>query len=565
MSAAAFALAGASCSSDPPVGEPSADVERGPGGEAELLLVDALIWTGDPERPSAQALAVADGRLIALGSDEEVRALQGPDTFVIDADGARVIPGLIDAHLHLFNAARGYLNLELRPAASREALLELVAAHAAQLPADAWVIGRGWSAESWPDTRAPTAAEIDAATGGRPAWLVRMDGHSGLASSAALALAGIDRFGPADPAGGRIERNAEGEPLGFVADAAMGLVTAQVPAHSVEAILGGMRQALDQLSAWGITRVGAIEPANVLYDLLPELDRAGALPVFVHGTIWEGLPLPRWRTELARAAAKRSSSPRVAIQGFKAYADGSLGSRTAWLHAPYDDDAGNRGLAMPRVLDGTLRDLIALAAAQGLQPAIHAIGDRANTEVLDLYADLDTRTRRSIRPRIEHAQHLRPQDIARFTELGVVASMQPLHKADDGRYAEDRLGSKRLLSSYAYRSLIDGGANLAFGSDWPVVSANPLLGLRAAVVPETLEGLPFGVSQAITVEEALTAYTSGSAFALHAEQQAGALAVGMSADFCLLSDDLLAVDPRALDELRVLLTVCAGEVVHDVR
>lgn len=532
---------------------------------ADLVVVNARIWTGDEAQPEATHLAVRDGRFIAVGDARAVTGLQAHRT--IDAQGRRVIPGLIDTHVHLANAADAMGRLELRGAASRDELLERVRRHAEGMGADEWVLGRGWSAESWPDQRPPNADEIEDAAGGRRTVLVRMDGHSLLASRSALEEAGIDSAGPEDMPGGRIGRHEDGDPDGVLYGRAMGLVSDLVPPDDEHSIRTLLLRAVREANRHGVTQVSAIDTRQTVERYLAPLDIEGKLTLRCRVTVTSGATsLDEWRPLLEWAAHNRRLSEHIAVIGFKGQMDGSLGSRTAWMTQPYRDNPGdqeNAGMPQAMTISGEMRELIFAGAALGLQPAIHAIGDRANNTLLNWYGELPETRRRVLRPRIEHAQHLLASDVERFGALGVIPSMQPLHKADDGRYAEQRLGRERLRSSYAFRSLLDSGASLAFGSDWPVVDINPFRGIDAAVNARTLEGRRFLPEQAITVEEALQSYTSLAARCLHSEDSTGVIRVGFGADFVVLDRDILTIDRSDIINTRPMMTVVAGTIAHE--
>ena len=532
---------------------------------ADLVIRNAAIWTGDPDNPEASDLAVAGGRIVFAGEDAAL--FIGDDTRVIDLEGLRVLPGLIDAHVHIAGAAASFDSLDLRVAESRDDLLNIVRDGAEDLPRDAWVVGRGWSAESWPDRRPPTAEEIDEAAGGRPAVLIRMDGHSLIAGKTALEMAGVTRDGPDDPPGGEIGRRADGSPDGALYEQAMGLVTRLIPERDDARTMELIERAAAHANSLGVTQVGAIDGRHTLERLVAPLDVAGDLTLRVNASVSEGHDsLDAWRPTLEWAAANPRLSPRVRVLGFKGYMDGSLGSRTAWMFEPYLDNPEDRGddnAGFPLALaeTGELRDIILLGAEMGLQPIVHAIGAKANSVLLDWYAEIPGSIRDEVRPRVEHAQHLTARDAPRFGALGVVPSMQPYHKADDGRYAIDRLGLERNRTSYAFRGLLDTGAALAFGSDWPVVSVDPMLGVHAAVTARTLDGETFVPEQSVTVAEAITAYTRGAAFALHSEADTGMLREGMAADFIVLDRDIFTIDPMDIPQVRVLHTFLDGEEV----
>ena len=536
---------------------------------ADMIVFNARIWTADPERPAAEWLAARGGTILALGDGDAWRAHASDGTQFIDAKGRRVLPGLIDCHVHLANAANDMRALDLRQASSREDLLDMLRRHAATLAEGAWLVGTRWSSESWPDQRPPNADEIDEATDGRPAVLIRMDGHSLIASRSALEAAGINKDGPSDPPGGTIGRDEAGKPTGAIYEQAMGLVNRHVVQPEVD-MSELLTRAVAEVNRNGITSVGAIEGQEAALYLIA-LDGTGKLSLRAYISLsGGGDSVAEWKPLLEFGKANREPSPHVRIIGFKGYMDGSLGSRTAWMMQPYEDNemavdkaADNAGYPLAMAASGELEGLIHEGAEMGLQPIVHAIGDRANKTLLDWYAGLSEEQRTKLRPRVEHTQHLLPEDVARFGHLGVIASMQPYHKADDGRYAEQRLGPERIRSSYAFRGLLDSGAILAFGSDWPVVSVNPFLGIHAAVSAQTLDGRTFVPEQSITVEEALVAYTRDAAKALNAER-VGSLKAGHFADFILLDRDVLELEPADLPQTQVLLTVMDGRVVHSV-
>jgi predicted amidohydrolase YtcJ len=538
---------------------------------ADLVVRNAHIWTAGAERPHATALAVRGGTFIAVGDERDIAALMDDSTRIVDANGRRVLPGLIDAHVHLSGAASDFRYPSLREAASREGMLRILREHAATLGPDDWVVGVRWTAESWPDQRHPTAGEIDEAVEGRRAVLIRMDGHMILASRAALEQAGITAEGPDDPPGGRIGRLADGTPDGAVYEQAMSLVTRHLPDEDDERnVMERFRRAIRECNRVGLTQVGAIESGETIGRVLVQLDSHGDLSLRIAATVRPRSDrLEHWRRMFDWAAANPEPSPHVRVIGFKGFMDGTLGSRTAWMVEPYLDneppgaDPKNAGFPLALAASNALKDLIAEGMDLGLQPAVHAIGEMANHVLLKWYAEMPEAQRRTLRPRIEHAQHVLPHDISRFAELGVVASMQPLHKADDGRYAEQRIGPERLRTSYAYRNLIDSGAIVAFGSDWPVVSVNPWLGIHAAVSAKTLDGRTFLPEQSVTVEEALTAYTRGAAAALLSDDRTGMIREGFAADFIIVDRDVLAIDVDEIPKTQVVTTVVGGRIVYD--
>ena len=533
---------------------------------ADLVVVNGKIWTGESSQPQVEAFAVRDGRFVAVGAEADVKLLIGDKTEVLDAHGKRVLPGLIDTHVHLENASASLGRLDVRPAKSRQDLLRLVRQYAVGLPKDEWVLGRGWSAESWPDPTPPTPDELDAAAGGRPVILTRMDGHSLIASSKVLDRARITVAGPADPAGGKIGRDADGVPTGAFFDQAMGLVTRNAPGVSKERLRDLFKEAIHFANSQGLTQVGAIDTQSFIESQAAPLDKSGDLTLRVGVSITGGGDtVAGWKPIFAWIASHRQLTDHIQILGFKGYMDGSLGSHTAWMLKPYLDDADdpdNVGFPLAMASNGTLKQLIKMADDLKIQPAVHAIGDRANKTVLDWFQFMG-RNRELVRPRVEHAQHLAPEDIMRFVRMGVIPSMQPYHKADDGRYAEERLGPERIKTSYAFRSLYDSGAALAFGSDWPVVTCNPFVGIEAAVTAKTITGETFVPDQSITVDEALTCYTVNASWALHTRRDTGMIQPGQLADYIIIDRDILAINPEQIGETVVEQTYLGGKLVYE--
>lgn len=526
---------------------------------ADLVIENAKIWSPGRKEPASFA-AVMDGRFVHVGGREA--AWIGPETRRVDARGRTVIPGLIDSHIHMLGGGINLTQLQLRDAKDRAEFVARVAAWSQSLPAGRWVLGGRWSVESWADKSQPTKEWVDAATGDRPLYLPRMDGHSALVNSAALKRAGITHEGPPDPEGGVIDRDpATGEPTGILRESAMGLVAALVPSptwrEKGDALVAAFRHANEH----GITSVGDIPgdaDLRVYEQLEPERQ---TVRVFLYPIVSDvAASTPRLKAFQGRAGWTE-------VKGFKAYFDGSLGSRTAYMHEPFlgnpPDRADWRGLLREGIEDGRFKRNAAAARAAGLQTIAHAIGDEANHLLLDTlvatYPNLKT-----ARCRSEHAQHLLPEDVLRFGQLGVIASMQPYHKADDGRYAESYLGAERCRSSYAFKSLLAGGAVLAFGSDWPVVSLDPFLGVEAATTGLTLDGKRWQPQESLTVAEALEAYTRGAAYACFAEDEVGEIAPGRRADFVILNADPFAreVDWKAM---KPLATYVEGKAVFEAR
>jgi predicted amidohydrolase YtcJ len=527
---------------------------------ADLVLLSARIWTGDTARPSAEALAVRGGRIAAIGSNSEIEALRGPATRVVEGRGRRVLPGLIDAHTHMSMGGFNLLAVDLRHTRDEKDFTERLARFAKTRPAGGWITDGAWDHQQWPVPSLPTRSLLDPATGDRPTCIARQDGHMVVCNSLALKLAKITRDTP-DPPGGVIVRSGAGEPTGVLKDAAMDAISAVRPARTLAEVTEALRTAMKHAGKNGVTSVQDL-PGNARdLDAWEKLRERGELTVRVSYrpslTEW-----PKARDK--RAGMKNDEWLRVG--GVKGYADGSLGSGTALFFEPYDDDPGNRGVFAAEAIDlATLEERVAAADAAGLQVEIHAIGDRANAEILDLFERVSRRNgARDRRFRIEHAQHLRPADIPRFAALGVIASMQPYHAIDDGRWADKRIGRERSRTTYAFRSLLDAKAVLAFGSDWDVAPLSPLAGIFAAATRRTIDGKNPGgwvPDQKIAVEEALRAYTGSAAWAAFEEKEKGSLAPGKLADFVLLADDVLAVEPEAIEKIAVDTTVVGGKVV----
>ncbi|MBX3118456.1 MAG: amidohydrolase [Fimbriimonadaceae bacterium] len=515
--------------------------------EADLAVINAKVWT-DGSLQTADCIGSKNGRIIFVGKRSNLILAEGAKT--VDAKGAVVIPGLIDSHAHLMEGGiRLSEQLNLRGAKSKEDFIRLVREFNAKLPAGKWLLGYAWSAESWPGAPQPTKDWIDSFTGDRPVVLRRMDGHSLVANSAALKLAKIDKDGPADPPGGVIDRDpVTKEPTGMLRETAMGLI--KMPNTTLEDQYQGFLAAVKEANRYGVTAVSDISsPGNVgLYQRYYKTAEPSLRVGFYSRTDW------------GQAFATLKNTPRIPgwffPNGVKAYMDGSLGSRTAFMHNPFTKPLENqaqdwRGVPMPGAVDGTYAKRFVEAGELGHQVIVHAIGDQANHDVLDLFSKVPKLNGK--RFRIEHAQHLLPADIPRFGQLGVIASMQPYHKADDGRYCDDIIGHERSESSYAYRSLLKSGARLAFGSDWPVVTIDPWAGIDAAVRSVILTGKVWVPEQAITIDEALDAYTRGGAYAMYMENEVGRLAIGYHTDFVVLNKspfekgvDFRTVKPKAV-------------------
>ena len=529
------------------------------------LLSAARIHTMDPAQPQAGARAYDhDGTIVAVGTREDLLA-RYPAATQIDAGNATVIPGLIDAHGHVAGLGQSQMQADLVGAGSKEEVLRRLRAFAADLPDGAWLLGRGWDQNDWPERTFPTAADLDAAFPRRPVWLTRIDGHAGWANSAAIAAAeaggGRDLSGDWQPVCGRIVRGANGQPSGIFVDAAMAQVDSAMPGTDAEAAERALAVGMQLAVEHGLTGVHDAGVSLQQLRAYQALADRGEMPLRVYAMADGDGEALAW---LCSNGPYEHPDGRLQMRAVKLYVDGALGSRGAALIEDYSDDAGNDGLLL--MTPDQLVDTAARAKGCGVQVATHAIGDRGNRVVLDAYQQVlgdDAGT--DHRWRIEHAQILTGADIPRFAALGVIASMQPTHATSDMPWAEDRLGPQRIQWAYAWRKLRDTGARLALGSDFPVESVGPRLGLYAAATRTDAEGAPAGgwhPQEKLTAWEALRGFTTDAAYAGFAEDRIGSLAVGKRADFVLLAQDPLEIAPSQLDELDVLATYVDGEAVY---
>ncbi|MDQ3221486.1 MAG: amidohydrolase [Acidobacteriota bacterium] len=525
---------------------------------ADLIIINAKVHTMNTSQPSAGSIAVIGNKIIAVGSDAVTKVFIGSKTKVIDAKGKLVIPGFNDAHVHFLEGGFQLSAVDLRDAKTPQAFVERIKNFAAKLPKGRWILGGKWDHENWTPNNLPTAAMIDAVTPDNPVFIDRLDGHMALANSLALNLAKVDK-NTKDVDGGEIVRDAAGNPTGVLKDSAMGYVAKVIPDFSFEQKLEAATAATEYAASVGVTSVQDMS-AGTDIGVYQELMRQGKLKTRIYGCS----PLSdfaRWEKTGVRYAF---GDAMLRVGCLKGYSDGSLGSTTAWFFEPYRDAPNSTGLASDEI--PKMPEMIVSADKAGLQIMIHAIGDRANATVLDNFAKAEQRNgSRDRRFRIEHAQHLRQDDIKRFGGQKVVASMQPFHIIDDGRWAWKRLDEKRLKGTYAFRSLLDSGAVLAFGSDSPVAPLNPLLGVYAAVTRRTLDDKnPNGwiPEQKISVEETVRAFTHGSAYAEFQDNMKGTIEAGKLADFVILSDDIFTIDPVKIRDAKVLTTVMGGKVVY---
>jgi predicted amidohydrolase YtcJ len=524
-----------------------------------VLLHNARIHTVNPARPSAEAMAFAEGRILAVGSEAELSAAY-PEARRLDAGGATVVPGLIDAHGHLLGLGHSLLRADLVGTRSVGEAVERLRAFEATLPEGAWLLGRGWDQNEWPGQAFPSAADLDAAFPGRPVWLVRVDGHAAWGNTAALAR--VPALAEAsDPEGGRILRDADGRPTGVFIDAAMGLVQRAIPEPSPEEHRQALALALAETARHGLTGVHEAGVDLGAVALYRQAIDAGRFPLRLYGMIGgPGTTLDHFCDE----GPLMDYGGRLAVRSIKLYIDGALGSRGAALLDDYADDPGNEGLLI--YTPSAYEAVVERAMGCGLQVNTHAIGDRGARVVLDAYARATAATGTTDgRHRVEHAQVLAPEDIPRFAELGVIASVQPIHATGDMGWAEARVGAERIRGAYAWRSLVASGARLALGSDFPVEPVAPLLGFHAAVTRQDAAGRPPGgwyPEERLTREEALRGFTLDAAYAGFMEAEVGSLEPGKRADFVLLDRDLLSVPDEELLATEVLATYLDGEPIH---
>lgn len=534
-----------------------------PLAAAEHLLVDARIHSGLPGAAPVEAMVWnGTGELLALGSARELRA-RFPQAQVHSAGGRAVIPGMIDAHAHLMGLGQSLAQADLMGARSKDEILGRLRAFEAELPAGAWLQGRGWDQNLWPEQDFPTAADLDAAFPGRPVWLVRVDGHAAWGNSAALAQATADLGGDWHPDGGRILRDDAGQPTGVFIDTAMRLVDAAIPAPDEAMRELRFARALEESVSLGLTGVHDMGVSLADIALYRRFADSGRLPLRVTAYAdgdREAL------TALCAFGPIEHPSGRLKMRGVKLYADGALGSRGAALIADYSDEPGSRGLLVTS--EQGLEQAMRKARGCGLQVAAHAIGDRGNRIVIGLFEQTLGANPGDHRWRVEHAQIVAVADIARFAAIGAMASMQPIHATSDMPWVPARIGPNRLGGAYAWQRFLQAGVGLPFGSDFPVEPVNPMLGLYAAVTRQDLDGQPPGgwlPDQKLSLAEALHGFTLGAARASFDEARVGSLEIGKQADFVLLDRDPFAVDAVDLPKLQVLQTWVGGERVFERR
>src|SRR5215204_5220008 len=524
-------------------------------GPLTLAVVNAKVWTGDSLRPWADAIAVRGERIAMLGSSAAVRKAAG-GARVIDAAGQMVVPGFIDSHVHFVAGGFRLSSVKLRDARTPAEFIARIKAFAATAPAGAWITGGDWDHESW-GGELPRREWIDSVTPNNPVWVNRLDGHMSLANSAALEAANITRA-TKDVAGGTIVRDTRGEPTGVLKDNAADIIDFVVPRAPTELEDRALDSAMTYVSAQGVTTVHHMGS----WDDLAIFERAHKANR-LRTRIYAAVPLPTWERLRDTVAARGRGDAWLRIGALKGFVDGSLGSHTAAMLQPFTDAPRDTGLFVST--PDNLYAWTSSADKAGLQLIVHAIGDRAIRTQLDVFERVAKENGpRDRRFRIEHAQHIAPPDIPRFAQVGVIASMQPYHAIDDGRWANKVIGAERAKGTYAFRSLLDAGATLAFGSDWFVAPPTPLEGIYAATTRRTIDDRNPGgwvPEQKITVEEALRAYTHGGAFASFEDKERGILTTGALADFAIIDRDLTRVAVEQIRDAHIVLTAVGGRVI----
>jgi predicted amidohydrolase YtcJ len=527
----------------------------------DTILINARVHTVDANRPEAQAIAICGERIGAVGTDQEIRALAAQTTRIIDARGRLVVPGFNDAHVHLIDGAAELVGVNLRPAADERDFARRLQEHARTLASGRWILGGYWDHEAWPSRQPPTRSTIDPVTPDHPVFVQRLDGHMGVANSLALKLAGITRDTRA-PDGGEIVRDASGEPTGLLKDNAMSLILRAVPPPTFDDVLEKARAALRHARELGVTTIQDLTNSGMELRAYRTLRERGELTARIYSTVSHDI------AGLVEAGvATGFGDDWITIGGIKLFADGSMGSGTAAFFEPYADDPDTSGLLLqpPDALEKAMRE----ADAAGFQLVVHAIGDRANAIVIDIVERLaKAHGPRDRRPRIEHAQVVRQSDKARMAQAGIIASIQPSHCIDDMRWAEARIGRERCAIAYDFKSFVDAGVRIAFGTDWFVEPLNPMLGLYASVTRQFPDGTPPGgwfPEEKIPLAQAVEYYTLGSAYAQFAEQEKGSITPGKLADLVMLSHDIFTVPPRDILTTRPVLTMVGGKVVFEAQ
>jgi hypothetical protein len=529
---------------------------------ADLLLLNGRVYTLDGHQQLEEAVAVSNGRIVAVGSSA---SLQESFTAAqrIDLGGLPVYPGFIDAHGHMEGLGSSLMNVDLRGASSMDEIRRRLVEEKARKKPGQWIRGRGWDQNLWPSKAFPTHEDIDAITGDIPLYLVRVDGHAVWVNQAVLSLAGITKMTP-EPPGGKILRHRNGEPTGVFVDNAMEMLAQVLPPPSIEDREEALEKAAALCVSDGLTEVHDMGVDLDGLALYKRLFSGGRISLRIYAAI-DG-PGKAWEEYQKSGPEIDTFDGLFTVRAIKLYADGALGSRGAALIEPYSDDPGNRGLTLTSSSD--LKQIAASAAGKGFQVCVHAIGDRANSIVLEVYRDVFNSLHLKgldCRFRVEHAQVLEQSDIPRFHELGVIPSMQPTHCTSDMGWAEERLGPRRVAGAYAWQSLLKTGVVIPAGSDFPVENPNPLWGFYAAITRQDHQGLPEGgwhPAERMTRDQALRSFTLWGAYAAFQESEKGSIEPGKWADLVVLSDDIMTIEPRAILDASVEMTMVNGRMVY---
>lgn len=528
---------------------------------ADLVLINGSVWTGNPSQQTAEAVAVKGEKILEVGSTSKIKNFISKETDVINLEGKLLLPGFIDSHTHFLDGGFSLLSLDLRQAWSREEFVRLIGERANELKKGEWILNGDWDHQQFTPPELPKKEWIDSVTPFNPVCVNRHDGHMVLVNSLALSLAGITRDTPS-PEGGEILKDPEtGEPTGILRDAAMGLVLRHGPEPGLEEKMKAARKALEKAAACGLTSIHDMSSFSN-FEVYQQLLREGRLSARI--TVYIQIPEVEQFYSLKE---KADENPFLKLGGLKGFVDGSLGSSTALFFEPYTHNPQKQGILHAHMFpEGIMEKRIRMADKDGLQVAIHAIGDRANHIILDIFERvMEENKKRDRRWRVEHAQHLLPQDMERMGKLGIIASVQPFHAIDDGRWAEKRIGKERCRFAYAFRSLLDKGVLLACGSDWTVAPLNPLSGIYAAVTRRTTDGKnPQGwyPEEKISVEEAVRAYTLNGAYAEFAEEVKGSIEKGKLADLVVLERNIFSVPPEEIKDVGVKITILGGRIIY---
>lgn len=538
--------------------------QRQPAVNADLVVTNARVYTADEARPLAEAFAVKDGRVMFVGSRQEAEALKGASTRVIDAGGKTVIPGMVDAHAHFAGLAQTLRSVDLVGTRSYDEVVARVVERARTTPKGTWIQGRGWDQNAWGDTRFPTHEKLSAAVPDHPVVLTRVDGHATLVNAAAMRLAALTAASK-DPSGGKIQRDAQGNPTGVLVDNAKEIVDGKVPPPTAASTRTALKDAIDVMHRWGLTGMHDAGATHSVIDIYEQMAQARELNLRLYVMIGDdSLALEHYLKVGPRSALYDGQ---LWVRSIKLYADGAMGSRGAALLEPYSDDPNNTGLLLSA--PAHIRDVAQRALARGFQVNTHAIGDRGNRVVLDAYEQaLKAMPTADHRFRVEHAQILNYDDIPRFAQLGVIPSMQASHQTSDMYWIGKRLGSTRVLGAYAWRSLINSGVVVPNGSDFPVEQVNPLISFHASIARQDANDWPAGgwfPEQRMTREEALRSMTLWPAYAAFQEKELGSLTPGKYADFVMLDQDIMRVPAELVLKTNVIATYVGGREVYKAK